>query len=354
MIKQFELKNFTAFKKLTLDLSPKINIIIGENSTGKTHLLKAAYALHNKIDPYADKDDVQNLLTTKFLRLFLPIGEKVWKLRRQGAVDETYLLIHWLNGQKAAISFNVNSKLLSVENQYGKDSQNINAVFIPTKEVISFMEGFNSLYEKFEVSFDQTYHDICVLLDLPKARPETLHQKSKWVMEEIEGICGGRFIFYGGGRVTFMKDNVEYSANVIAEGFRKLGVLSRLLETNAINPGVSGTLFWDEPDLNLNPLLTKPLVETLLELSRIGQQIILTTHDYALLSWFDVMMDEDKGDNIRFHNLFRDTRTSEINVISTDSYLPIETNPTDINPIDKAYGEITGLKIAKEMGGLGR
>ncbi|MYB35059.1 MAG: AAA family ATPase [Gammaproteobacteria bacterium] len=349
MIKQFELKNFTAFRKLTLDLSPKINVIIGENSTGKTHLLKAAYALHNKIKPDAERDDVQKLLTAKFLQLFLPFEEKVWKLRRQGAPDETYLLINWLNGQKAAISFNVNSRLLSVENRRGKDPQNIDAVFIPTKEVISFMEGFNSLYQKFEVSFDQTYHDICVLLDLPKARPETLHKKSKWAMEEIESTCGGRFVFYGGGRVTFMKDNVEYSANVIAEGFRKLGVLSRLLETSAINPGISGALFWDEPESSLNPMLMELLVKILLELSRIGQQIILTTHDYVLLKWFDLLMDKDRGDQVRFHSLFRDAETSEVKASSTDNYVEIAPNS-----LDETFALLVEHELRRDMGDIGQ
>lgn len=41
MIERLELKNFTVFNGLTLELSPKVNVIIGENSTGKTHLLKA-------------------------------------------------------------------------------------------------------------------------------------------------------------------------------------------------------------------------------------------------------------------------------------------------------------------------
>ena len=38
------LKKFTAFEKLGLDFSPGINILIGENGTGKTHILKALYA----------------------------------------------------------------------------------------------------------------------------------------------------------------------------------------------------------------------------------------------------------------------------------------------------------------------
>ncbi|MCY4313206.1 MAG: AAA family ATPase, partial [Gammaproteobacteria bacterium] len=243
----------------------------------------------------------------------------------------------------------VNSKLLMVENRHGKDPQNTDATFIPTKEVISFMEGFNSLYEMFEVSFDQTYHDICVLLDLPKARPEILHKKSKWAMKEIENICGGRFIFYGGGRVTFKKDNVEYSANVIAEGFRKLGVLSRLLETSAINPGISGPLFWDEPESGLNPMLMELIVNILLELSRAGQQIILTTHDYILLKWFDILMDRDKGDQIRFHSLFRDGSTSEVKASSTDNYLEIEPNS-----LDETFGLLVEHELRRDMGDIGK
>ena len=34
MIERLELKNLTVFTGLTLELSPKINVIIGENGTG--------------------------------------------------------------------------------------------------------------------------------------------------------------------------------------------------------------------------------------------------------------------------------------------------------------------------------
>ena len=72
-------------------------------------------------------------------------------------------------------------------------------------------------------------------------------------MAAIEEICGGQFVFHGGGKVTFKTGRAEYSANAIAEGFRKVGLLARLLETGAIQPGISGSLFWDEPESNLNP-----------------------------------------------------------------------------------------------------
>ena len=44
MITHLRIKNFTAFNDLAIEFSPGINIIIGENSTGKTQLLKAVLA----------------------------------------------------------------------------------------------------------------------------------------------------------------------------------------------------------------------------------------------------------------------------------------------------------------------
>lgn len=43
MIKQLTLQNFTVFKDADLHFSQGLNVIVGENGTGKTHLLKLAY-----------------------------------------------------------------------------------------------------------------------------------------------------------------------------------------------------------------------------------------------------------------------------------------------------------------------
>lgn len=343
MIEHLELKNLTVFTDLTLELSPKINVIIGENGTGKTHLLKAAYGLCAgaplfKNKPDIGDDDLEAALTAKLLRLFMPLDDKLGKMHRQGATDHAYLSARFTGGQKIAATFFNNSKALVIQDHANYELYQAEAVFIPTKEVLSFMKGFYSLYEKYGLSFDQTYQDICLLLDLPEVRPETLHEKSKWAMAEIEGICGGRFVFYGGGKVTFKTKTAEYSANSMAEGFRKAGTLSRLLETGAIQPGVSGPLFWDEPESNLNPKLMKRLVQILLELSRNGQQIILATHDYVLLKWFDLLMDEGNDDSVRYHALYRNKDSSEIRIETTDDYSMLS-NSAIFNTFAELYDE---------------
>jgi energy-coupling factor transporter ATP-binding protein EcfA2 len=354
MIEHLELKNFAAFKSLSIDFSPGINVIIGENSTGKTHLLKAAYCLCTGAPLFKKKhdtsdDELEAALTTKLLRLFLPLDDKLGKMHHQGATEQASLSARFSQHQKIAVTFSKNSKMLALQNRGNYQPYLAEPVFIPTKEVLSIMKGFNSLYEKYELSFDQTYQDICFLLDLPAVRKESLHEKSDWAMKEIKGICGGRFVFYGGGKVTFKTEHTEYSANSMAEGFRKAGMFSRLLETGVIKPGVSGPLFWDEPESNLNPKLMKLLVQILLELSRHGQQIILTTHDYVLLKWFDLLMDTGKGDHVRFHSLYHDQLSSEVNLFSTEDYLKITPNS-----IDEAFGSLINQEIENDIGGLGK
>ena len=43
-IKRIKFQNYTVFEDQQMEFSPGINVIIGENGTGKTHLMKALYS----------------------------------------------------------------------------------------------------------------------------------------------------------------------------------------------------------------------------------------------------------------------------------------------------------------------
>ena len=45
MLKSLKTKNFTLFSDAEIEFSPGLNVIIGENNTGKSHLLKLAYTV---------------------------------------------------------------------------------------------------------------------------------------------------------------------------------------------------------------------------------------------------------------------------------------------------------------------
>jgi len=347
MITHLELTNFTAFTDLKIDFSPKINVIIGENNTGKTHLLKVAYFLSGaapllKNNPSIVDQEFASILTLRLLRLFLPLNGKLDEIRHRNGNGKAALEAHFAHDQQIAVSFNSGCESLRVKiNDKNNWAQyQSKPVFFPNKEILSFMGGFNSSYPVF---FEQTYQDIRLLLELP----ENLHEKSKWAIEELKAICGGRFIFYGGGKVTFRTEDSEYSANSIAEGICKLGMLYRLLETGAIQPGVNGLLLWDQPESNMNVKLMKSLVTILLELSRNGQQVILATNDYVLLKWFDLLNDKSKRDHILFHTLYRDDQSGTIKLNSADNYIGISPNPIadTFNDLTK---ELANLKITNK------
>lgn len=45
MLKSLDIKNLTVFATANLRFSPQLNIFVGENGSGKSHLLKVAYAV---------------------------------------------------------------------------------------------------------------------------------------------------------------------------------------------------------------------------------------------------------------------------------------------------------------------
>lgn len=107
----------------------------------------------------------------------------------------------------------------------------------------------------------------------------------------------------------------------MAEGLRKLALVWQLIQNGTLLEG--SVLFWDEPEANLNPVKVGMLVDVLLELQRMGVQILLATHNYVLLKEFDLRMTDD--DKVRFHALYRGPENN-IQHSATDDFLSIEPN----------------------------
>ncbi len=391
MIERLELENFTGFKSLGIDFSPKVNVIIGENGTGKTHLLKAAYGLCFGAalpteNPDLSSDELGKALTDKLLRLFMPLEGKLGKMHRLGAAEQAKLSVHFAHGQTIAATFFNNSKTVSAQGGDSPMKAPSQALFIPTKEVLSLVKGiYDESHDQktVELIFDDGYLDLARLLmqagDGDVEAKVNLDPRLNAIIPKLVNPIKGRYQWEDGGfcfqqgkyeekpvpgrsrakEAQMYQDNTVtefiptkghlYSSGMTAEGFRKIGILHRLLSNGTLSPGTSGPLFWDEPESNMNPKLMRLLVQVILELSRNGQQVILATHDYVLLKWFDLLMDKGQGDHIRFHSLYRGHGNEDINLASTEEYLEISPNP-----IDEAFGYLINKEIENEMGDLGR
>lgn len=380
MITQLQLKNFTAFAELSIDFSPGINIIIGENGTGKTQLLKALLAL---CGPAAWHEQADEQLARKLCRIYQPLSERLGELRRTGTRGDAVLSAKFALDQEITAKFSGNATVAKVGPRTGVTPAA--ALFIPTKEVLSLVRGLTADHPHqptIERIFDDAYLDLAHQLiqegaDDLDAKVQ-LDPRFASIVPRLAKLIGGRYELHG-GRFCFQpgtyieklgansaaskaaqnfQDSVLkfvaskaplLSSGMTAEGFRKIGVLQRLLSNGSLNPGTSGPLLWDEPESNLNPKLMKDLVLALLEIARNGQQIILATHDYVLLKWFDLLMDKGKGDQVKFFSLYRDASTNVVKSAETTDYLHIAPNP-----IDDAFGFLINQEIENDMGGLGK
>lgn len=388
MIAGIQIENFTAFGNLDIPLSPRINVIIGSNGTGKTHLLKAIYALAIASQPASavegSEKDIDTQLTNKLLRVFSPGESKIGALRARGASGGARLCLKGSDDTQVTISFNSRSKGVQVERDARTEAQS-RPVFIPTKEVLSLVRAMqNESHDRatVEMIFDDTYLDLAELLANPGFEDEAASlaedPRLSNIVRELVALVGGRYRWTNEGGFQFEPGGYEeradpersraktaqmyqdstvlrfvprgrepFSSGMTAEGYRKIGVLHRLLCNGSINPGSTGVLLWDEPEANLNPALMKEVVQVLLQLSRNGQQIILATHDYVLLKWFDLLSDQGKDDHIRYHVIAEEAGDRTISVQSIDEYSRIaETG------ISQTFSDLYDAEVDRSLEGV--
>ena len=335
---RLKLKNFTAFKSLDMELSPGINVLVGANGTGKTHIMKVCYAA-------CDVSKTKVTMREKLVRVFLPSGTAQERLaKRHGSNTLLTAKVTIYNEGQIFVETKFPNKATDVEGVwFGSKSRSqppIESVYIPVKEMLANAPGFRSLYARREIHFEEIYSDILDHAYLPPLRsPENKH-----LLDKLQESIGGEVVIKGEEFFVHTEHGLlEFT--LLAEGFRKLGLLWLLIRNGSLQKG--SVLFWDEPETNLNPKLLRTVIEVLMELQRNGVQIFLATHDYAVLE--EVHLHQSEEDDVAFHSLYHDEKTGEIACNTTNHYLGIHPNP-----IAEAYTSIYDRMIERSLGDIGR
>lgn len=283
LLKRLEAENFTVFKDLKVDFSNGINIFIGENGTGKTHLMKILYAATQ-----AARHDVS--FTNKLVRLFKPDNMEIHRLlsRAQGNTKSN-VTIFADDGANISVGFHNKTKkqegLVSGKEEWEKKFPDIIATFILAKEILSNSWNLESAVNKNNVDFDDSYIDIIasVKIDISKGRDTDKNKKYLNILRQITKasvlVEKERFYLKPG---SYAK--VEFP--LVAEGIRKVALLWQLIKNGTLENG--SILFWDEPEANINPINIPIIVDLLLELQKDGVQIFISTHDYILAKYFAI------------------------------------------------------------------
>jgi predicted ATP-dependent endonuclease of OLD family len=345
MIKSLKCENFTAFDVLDISFSPGVNLLIGENGTGKTHILKAVYAA-------CDITKSKKSFAEKVNDVFYPSGKQIGRLVRRSKVSASgfveitraadagkdivlrlSLSNHTLTPDKA--------KITGATKQWTENS--MESVYIPVKDMMANAPGFRSLYTLRNLNFEEVYADIIDRAFLPALKGPMDSDRSH-LLDILQKAMDGKVITKK--EEFFLKNKQgELEFTLLAEGFRKLGLLWLLIQNGTLLSG--SALFWDEPETNLNPRLMQTVVSILMELQRLGVQIFVSTHDYVLLKEFDLAI--QAGDNVRFHSLYREKKTGNIRHNRSESLTGL-----DPNVIDATFGSLIDRQVRQEMGGLGK
>lgn len=302
MLKRMTLKNLTVFSEADLEFGQNLNVIIGENGAGKTHLLKMIYSVlavgaeeHRKLrkgfppSSLPTKSFLQTRLASKLVNVFRP--ESLGRLvkRKQGRERCDLRLVFERNEWDVAFSFASNSQTeVSVE-KLPEDWIDVFPTYLPTRELLTIYPNFISVYEGHYLEFEETWRDTCLLLGrlIQKGSKE---KRIRELLEPLEKAMGGTIELDKNGRFYLKNDSGRMEIPLVAEGLRKLGMLARLIATGALLD--KGYLFWDEPEANLNPVLIKQVAKSILDLSDSGIQVFIATHSLFLLRELEILLSD--------------------------------------------------------------
>lgn len=321
MLKKLEVNNFTVFKKISIEFSGGIDIFIGENGTGKTHLLKILYACCNKNENNGKA----------FASYF---GSSGWAPLKRNDSLKNGAVIRLLDERNTEIT-SINGNNMTLKKPFL--NENIKSVFIPAKEMLSHSKGLLALDREREIPFDKTLIDIVSKAELGESKSLTEFQKT--LLLKLSKVIEGEVIYENDTFYVKKENGLKVEFSMEAEGLRKFGLLWKLISNGLLDR--DSILLWDEPEANINPQLIPVLVDIILELHRKGVQVFLATHDYNLAKYFEV--NRTRGDKVIFHSLYK----SEDGVrIDTKEYFGKLYN----NSIIKADEQLLDTVFEKNLG----
>jgi len=302
MLKRLHLQNFTVFADADFQFEKGLNVIVGTNGTGKSHVLKVGYASLKTADRFEElpgfklvwnENNLKNCLREELISVFRPELNNLGHLIRwQVPQSETSVKVVFddLPSQFRfdIVKVNVPEYALQTSELSEQPAPNVaGPVFIPAKEVLT-LSWISRLDERYRLPIDGTYLDL-----FSRLRPLALRSPEKAAAEALitlEELIGGTVEQSGDNFYLVSKSVGRVEMNMVAEGIRKFGTLSQLLANGSLNS--QSVLFWDEPEANLNPALLRQLAAILAELARQGFQIILATHSMSLLKEFHILSRE--------------------------------------------------------------
>ena len=294
------LENFTVFEKMEVEFCEGINVFIGDNGTGKTHIMKLLYAACQSA--HASKKVIT--FPQKIVQLFRPDKSNISRLlsRKAGNASAKVAVTSGKNTLKT--NFNLKTKKWDAEvigvRSWEKHLSNLTSTFIPAKEILSNSKNLINAVNAGNVDFDDTYLDIITSANVDISHGAGTTKRKKY-LERIQKITNGKVTIKDEKFYLRPGNHAMLEFPLVAEGMRKIALLWQLIKNGTLEKG--SVLFWDEPEANINPRNIPAIVELLLDLHEDGVQIFVATHDYFFVKYMDIKKRENS--DIMFHALYK-------------------------------------------------
>ncbi|NLA91403.1 MAG: ATP-binding protein [Synergistaceae bacterium] len=283
MIDKVLFVNFGPLSSVKWSALGGLNLVIGENSAGKTFLLKALYSIVRSLELFGRGDERQtslsDILAKKLHWTFQAdkIGDLVSKGSRKPLSFEAVI-----NNHKITFSFGKDTAKHISKVQYDGPSLEGNSVFLPAKEILSIHHIILKSREIDQLfGFDDTYFDLAKVLSIRPTKGKNFPEFAQ-SRENLRELLGGRMEYdETDHRWSFRKGNERYAPGITAEGVKKLAILDTLLGNRYLSP--QSTVFIDEVEAALHPKAISAFLDILALLAEREIQFFIATHSYFVL-----------------------------------------------------------------------
>lgn len=314
MLKSAEFQSFTTVPNGVWQFADGLNIIIGENGLGKSHVLKALYTMLKVQSGRPEdlfKSNLEKAYAEKLVRVMRP--ESLGRLvkRKQGRARCEIRLVMKQGKESSEIGFASNAKSQVEVLKAPETALTRSPVYLPTRELMTLCPWFLNLYDNYHLEFEETWRDTVSLLGAPSVKgPREI--RAAQLIAPLEQAMGGKVEMDAPSGRFYLRVTGEGSMEMplVAEGIRKFAMLARLINTGVLLG--HGYLFWDEPETNLNPKLMRTLAQCIVHLADQGIQVFIATHSLFLLREFEILLanrDRREGVAARYFGLHLQEQT---------------------------------------------
>lgn len=292
MFSSITLENMAAFQQFQWQQHERLNLIIGENDTGKTILLKLLYCIAKSIEESQQHSEPSiswpEIVADKLCWTFQPPTLELGKLVHKGK-SQLKVTTQWVAEEELTISFILSDKTIRNILKFSPASfsnlTTLNALFLPPKEILTVIQAIEATRNQLQITgFDDTNIDLIKALRLPISTGK-LPQDLQQAVTLLKTQMGKGQIEFEQNEFLFKRGHETYAMSQTAEGIKKIGILERLIRNKMLN--TRSMLFLDEPEMNLHPRAIVTLVDALFQMAKAGIQIYLVTHSYFVIKRFE-------------------------------------------------------------------